>query len=485
MRFGKTTVCILAMILLFTHSGWAGMGEEMDKMFGSMINVTNPTGYMDQSRGVVSGGHLVVKNRIVNQQLMGFDPPTVDSGCGGIDLYGASFSFISKDEAIALMRAIGANTVSYAFNLAMQGMCPSCAATIADIKKTIEKMNGLASNSCQTAKDLLSSYDLKAPYVIGSGLEQSEFTGLSTKLGSFGDWFNGLDTLHADQSASSSLPDDANPLLGNIAWKVIAKASDDAKKMTDWFEHGDESLAEIMMSVTGTLLLTKPEKNSAGQQSNSKASVKVDPYPPLIDVADIMGRAGEDQKTIRIWSCSLPTSTDPDCKGIEKKEIEFETMITRVRKILLGDGETAGIVTKFVTNNGELNSEEISFLDNIPVHGKRIRDLAISSPTSANIYADKAAESIAFEMTSNLLTQIIHAIKLAAAMRPDSNSPQYIAMVTEVQDQLVAQETSIAEHIASANSLHSLFQALQAGSQRMDWAAMTSLLEKQPGSVSN
>ncbi len=53
-------------------------------------------------------------------------PPSFSAGCGGIDLFGGSFSFINMNQFVDLMRAVASNAAGYAFQLAINAMCPDC-----------------------------------------------------------------------------------------------------------------------------------------------------------------------------------------------------------------------------------------------------------------------------------------------------------------------------------------------------------------------
>ena len=74
-----------------------GIGNQMTNMFDTMLNHTAPTAHLGQRRGVLTGGSVNARNRIMNESLWHFVPPSFDAGCGGIDLFAGSFSFISAE----------------------------------------------------------------------------------------------------------------------------------------------------------------------------------------------------------------------------------------------------------------------------------------------------------------------------------------------------------------------------------------------------
>ena len=74
-----------------------------------MSNATPPQAYSSQSRGGFVGGGISVRAPISNINLVAFDPPRLAAGCGGIDMYGGSFTFINSSQLAALFRQIAAN----------------------------------------------------------------------------------------------------------------------------------------------------------------------------------------------------------------------------------------------------------------------------------------------------------------------------------------------------------------------------------------
>jgi conjugative transfer pilus assembly protein TraH len=123
--------CTLALLApLFAAPAHADLNAEMDSLFGTLVNVTDPSAQMGQRRGVLSGGSLVARNRIVNVNPISLVPPSFEAGCGGIDLFGGSFSFVNAAQFTNLLRGIASNAAGYAFQLALTTMMPSGAEII-------------------------------------------------------------------------------------------------------------------------------------------------------------------------------------------------------------------------------------------------------------------------------------------------------------------------------------------------------------------
>ncbi|MFX4226463.1 MAG: conjugal transfer protein TraH [Porticoccaceae bacterium] len=121
-------------------SAKADMGEVMQDAFDSMTYTSTPQMADTQRRGVISGGRLTVKSKIMNESLINVRPPSFGAGCGGLDMYGGSFSFINGEQFVQLLRSVAANAKGYAFKLAISAMCETCD----NIMETIQKKDSAA-----------------------------------------------------------------------------------------------------------------------------------------------------------------------------------------------------------------------------------------------------------------------------------------------------------------------------------------------------
>lgn len=137
----------------------ATIEQQVNSMFGQLINVTGPGSYKTASRGVVSGGGIVLRNRITTSNLISITPPSAKGGCGGINLYTGSFSFINGEEFVGLMRNIASNAAGvvsgYAFEAALDYMDASTASIIRGLRNNIQRLNEMFSNSCQFATGVI------------------------------------------------------------------------------------------------------------------------------------------------------------------------------------------------------------------------------------------------------------------------------------------------------------------------------------------
>jgi conjugative transfer pilus assembly protein TraH len=90
-----------------------------------------------------------------NYPLVQAQLPSLKAGCGGIDIYGGAFSFINKQQFVALLQNIGSNAVGYAFKLALQSISPDIDKLLTELQDQLNKINAMNINSCEAAQALV------------------------------------------------------------------------------------------------------------------------------------------------------------------------------------------------------------------------------------------------------------------------------------------------------------------------------------------
>ena len=228
--------CFWSLCLARPAAAADGLATQLDAMFNTLVNYTAPTAHLGQRRGVVTGGSLNARNRIMNESLWHFVPPSFSAGCGGIDLFAGSFSFISADQFQSLLRAVAANAAGYAFEVALGAMCKECLETMETLQKKIQALNQGFANSCQLAKglvnDVADAFDVK----------HKDDTSLLGMVKGLGDVFEtrsattGSDPIAQVKNNLSA--DEKAELEGNLVWRALKR-----KGAAGWFTAGDDPLA--------------------------------------------------------------------------------------------------------------------------------------------------------------------------------------------------------------------------------------------------
>ncbi|MEE4209040.1 MAG: conjugal transfer protein TraH, partial [Parvularcula sp.] len=94
---GSSLACLAAVGLAVTPA-MASVEGEMNSYFnssGAAANVTGPSAFDGQAAGYYSGGSLWTRFPTKQINPVNLQLPRASGGCGGIDLFGGSFSFIN------------------------------------------------------------------------------------------------------------------------------------------------------------------------------------------------------------------------------------------------------------------------------------------------------------------------------------------------------------------------------------------------------
>lgn len=398
------------LIVGLMRPAYADLQGELDHLFDNMSNATPPGIYESQRRGVLAGGQLVMKNHLFDENLVGFAPPSWKAGCGGVDLFGGSLSFINADQIVQLLRSIAANAKGYAFQLALDNVFPDGAKWIENFQKKIQALNQHLGNSCQLAQgvinDATSSFDLK---------HKTDASLAGTMNGLFEDFFasrqepEGKNPL---EKLKENNPDQYNQLIGNLVWKQLQR-----QRVASWFPKGDVNLMEAVMSMTGTVIVGDLVNDPQGLMAAAFADAgKVSPITILpgnkITLVDLI-----EGGNVTVYTCGSDTE---NCliAGAEggTKSITLKGLKTVIQDMLLGTDSHPGIIAKYASNSGSLTDAERAFVSNLPEGlGTLLHSLALLSPTGATLFVTDASGSIALSMVEHLSEEIFRATQTALA----------------------------------------------------------------------
>ena len=405
---GRWRAAIIVVLVFLLHSTvcWASLQNEMQGMFNTMTNVTAGHYSEGLGRGVVSGPSVVMRSNRVRTDLINFRPPSISGGCGGIDMFMGSFSFINEDQFISLLQSIATNAAGYAFKLALSTMCPTCEAAMTSLQKAMQALNSAAGDSCRVAS---AGVDYLAKQMDTAGLAKSMEGGpiasTATAIGKTADAFTGfLNGVNKGSNTSKMGTEDIRAMLGNVAWKALQKNNFTSSA----FVSGDNDLAQALMSVTGTIIGVKG--------SDDDDTPLVTDHAPLLTVKDLLDGAvpGAGDGPQR-YSCD----DNNNCEGISIVPYTFIGLQQLVKQTLLGaDGMATGtdsFIFKLANNTGALTDHEKQLIQVSPYHMTRMRNLMVcaggnGSQGSVPQYADKASRLLALEVIGRYLHDTLTAI---------------------------------------------------------------------------
>lgn len=218
---------------------------------GGGVNVTKPTAYKGQQAGYATLGSLYLRTQPRNSNLVSIQLPSVRAGCGGIDIFGGAFSFITEEELIALMEAIMQNAAGFAFELALESLSPAVQEIVAKLRDLIQQVNAGNINSCEAGQLLTGSLWPKM-----DGASQHVCQTIGGYTGRFADRVasrHGCGTGGQHNSTmdrgTGALADQV-PTDVNYAWRAVKKNN---------FLSSNTRIAEFFMTLTGTIITVSAE----------------------------------------------------------------------------------------------------------------------------------------------------------------------------------------------------------------------------------
>lgn len=333
--------CLLATVLGASQTATTG---GLDNFMSDMYSNTTAAGmFQTQQRGVISGGSYVGRFGIKSINLVSFDPPRVSAGCGGINLFGGSFSFINAQELTQLLRAIAQNALGLLFQLGLNAISQPLSSLLTTWSAKLQEMNALLKNSCEAARKLF-QIDKTGGEMLNS--IKSSFGEIKTQTGGFKDYFNNVQKNFTSgwNSLSGNSPDGQAttradkaiqelPNVGNVSWRAI-NASDSFKSILPNSGGSDLEAKLMIMNVVGTEVFNASAKTSSGDKDCATGSGQCDPKPAIynstIGIADLI--SPQDSKPF--YTCQSGDTYDEGCQKLPLAEAKLSTYFKGIARIV-------------------------------------------------------------------------------------------------------------------------------------------------------
>ena len=263
-KLRKVALALAATSLVVTPLQ-ANVGDSMDRFMddmGAAGNVTGPTAFQGQSAGYYSLGNVWTRFPQKTTNIANLQLPRARAGCGGIDIFAGSFSFINASEIVALLKAVANNAVGFAFSLAIDTVCPECSKIMQEFAQKAQLMNNLNINSCELAQGLVGGIWPK-----GDLADKAVCEAIGNSEGIFTDYAAAKHGCGTRGQRSSTLQngngkyDDVNPgVPRNYTWTILKKSAFFSPNGTF-----DQELAEYAMTLLGTIIYVPPTDDEPGK----------------------------------------------------------------------------------------------------------------------------------------------------------------------------------------------------------------------------
>lgn len=389
----------MAFVCFASTAANADVAKQITKIFGGLVNVTPETSYAGQRSNSYHGPSVVLRNKISNATIIGYVPPSISAGCGGIDMFGGSFSFVNKAELEQLLRNIASNAKGYLFQLALKALCGTCVATMDGMQKKIQSLNNMMGNSCQIATDIGDALFTDKPPA-----EESVTHATRKQIG----YKNRNDALVKDDADMQSQQNTTNPektsaaagaagvngsdFVGNILWNRLVQANTDS-----WYggtaEAGQQT-REAIISLIGTASM---EMNATND------SLTMDEWPSTIGLKEFL-----EGGSVTMYTCAADTT-----KCLTNKATAQVTLVgfkEKVREILLGGNGNIGIVPKLqYPLAAQLNATEINFVNNVrgPMYAMLVGLAKTRDGGGADEFAERLLPALSAKLVWDLITEYL------------------------------------------------------------------------------
>ncbi len=413
-----------------THA--SGLDEALNWLF--MSATTEPRAYESQRRMGFVGGAVMARTPIRSLNIISFAPPRLDAGCGGIDLFLGSFSFINMDQFVQFLRAIAANAVGLAFKAALNAISPQLEAIISKLETLVNNMNRTFRNSCEVTKNMGAM--LSGVGSLWDSVKQaaSDVGNLFKTSGNVrDDFFSSVKDQFSNPNnvyESDSKPD-LNPSVGNLVWKAFmlnntAAAIGNAESPLPPGWSGDaKKMAQYVMSITGTVINMidedyDPSQCEGGDAGSDRCGVVVREYGAILRFRDLLdGATGGNQP--QYYKCNTDAS-EMGCTKLIPVAFDFQGTRAYVSEMLFGTADgylngtyTGDSIVGRAINGGELTSAQKYFLNTIPQPIYSAMLNVQNDPAAILVVAQHTAPMIAELMAVSIGHAIIKAAQASFA----------------------------------------------------------------------
>lgn len=293
-----SAVSLSAVLAATSPARAADLNGEINNMFsnlGAIGNYTAPGAFKGQTFNTYTGGNLFLRTPNKTYQLAAIQFPSAKGGCGGIDVFGGSFSHISATEFKNMLKNITAALPGIAFQLALEAVSPLLGGLTKWAKGLETMLNNARINSCETATALVSSAAEAIGYDSQRGCQKVAMSmGLATDADDATKQCATNSSSILARARASSDPDVKKlpPFIGNFTWKAL--------KTIDTL---DDPGRELVMSVVGALIFPPESANRDPDYIG----------PSITSVAQLLSGqsdAGSGSVNVQLLSCNNYTECD-------------------------------------------------------------------------------------------------------------------------------------------------------------------------------
>lgn len=428
----------------------------------------------------VAFGSVSVRFPVQNINIVAFDPPRIDGGCSGVDMYMGSFSFVNADQLKTMLRSIAQGAVGFAFKMAVQTICGPCAATIADIQTMMQNLNSMGKHTCALSKLAASTFGNPGGYQEATENKQSM---LKASDGTYPDWISNAMNKDPLRALSPSLAS------GNYVIKALAQSDATSKFGAPGgnvaFGLGGE-MSEIIMNMVGTIIVYSktatqdPLQCQGSEPAGSSCKNEPKPILPNIGFDEILNgaNASNGSGSLPYWKCDTLDSEDA-CQNPTQSTFTFAGVRPFVQDMMYGSSASpqspaSGSIMDTIKTFGlgNLTTPQMQFLNSassLPL--LRIMYMTQHNPTVADGIIPTAIDQVAYELTYKVVNTALSILEAAITASKTSHYPEDLraTIITIREDARVKGYRNPEQLLSSLNQMEQVLQAAQLGMPKVAW----------------
>ena len=396
---------ILGLIVSFNPSNVNAKSNLLGKL-GMNSNYNRPEIWQDQLGNFATGGSLYARTPSTELQLLSFDMPSFDAGCGGININFGGFGYISGDQIQSLIKQIGTNALSYTVMLTIKSISPQIADLLENLEAMARFMNAQNINSCQLGASIASGLFPKTEASHRLGCQARKMGGNNGGIGdAMSNYFTAREKCNDSKNASEANNTDKDkdkPILPeeyNLVWYALQKESGSLP----------DSDKEFLMSISGTVLSVKGKD---GNISFTHKPSLVRGNDKLMDKIIFGSVGGDDTSGFNLYVCDKAANEvkAANCLHPTKKPQKWTTedsMLHKVSDIIRTMEQKVKAEGK--GENVSLDAREKDMLSRTTLPILKLITLHVALKGHGARYSvEDYAETLAFDYTIGYLDELVN-----------------------------------------------------------------------------
>lgn len=435
----------------------ADVGSALTDYFNSMQANTKIERPSLTTNGVTAGGYYQ-RGANVDLTLGYITPPSLKGSCGNIDFNMGAFSFISGDEIVAALQAIGQNAKGMLFTEAIELVSAGLAGNIKAWIDQANKWMGILKNSCQAASMLVGGVN----NAMGMCQNASRYNGslsdentiqkncqtFDNGMRDFKKLFGADSSLSQDEKGAKSALIDQISMEGGILQNLLAEYFASSGRINVM----QRDLGNIVLSVVGDVYVPSIETNNDDSSGFAK-SVTVG---NVLSISDLLSYSVESaSKSIAnnkpMYDCDFAYDAD----NLRAKNICFIASNKTYKT-----GTSAEAATIHTTVSNQLKTIHDSLLKGTPITSSQLTVIGLAEAPvfqlmqagidvgldqETMVIVNKYMDYVIHKLYFNLFANINTGVQMIIASKKGNEDQKFI--LTEIQKSLDKTQKTISDQI--------------------------------------